>query len=156
MEEKVNITEELITGTRENFSMMLPGELLVCASDAGAADNIRANIAAIIGFGGGIRGALIVHSTKQAAINITNGLLGIKVVELDEDVRDALGEIANMIAGNLKVSFAKINKDVKLAIPTSILGDSFSLCGFGDAHRVMVPMSVDGASFGIELLYVDN
>ena len=31
--------------------------------------------------------------------------LGMEVAELDDDVKDAIGEIANMIAGNLKIFF---------------------------------------------------
>ena len=48
-----------------------------------------------------------VHCPGVTARNITSSFLGVDVEELDEDVKDAIGEITNMVAGNLKVSFAE-------------------------------------------------
>jgi chemotaxis protein CheX len=78
------------------------------------------------------------------------------VDDLDDDVKDAIGEIANMVAGNLKVSYAKININIELAIPTSIVGESFHVSGVADANRIIVPLKMADETFWVELMYVVN
>ena len=87
---------------------------------------------------------------------ITGTFLGMDVDELNDDVKDAIGEIANMVAGNLKVSYAKIGVNVELAIPTSIIGESFYVSGIADANRIYVPFKIADDRFWIELMYVVN
>ncbi len=97
---------------------------------------------------------LAIHCPASVAKGITGSFLGLEVETLDEDVKDAIGEIANMVAGNLKVSLAKQDIDVELAIPTSIVGDSFIVSGMADASRVIVVFKMNEGPFWVELLYV--
>lgn len=152
----VNLYEEIVQGTSEIFSSMLMIEL-----DAGeviydSKPDISSNISSMIGLGGGIKGVVAVHCSENVAKNITGGFLGMEIETLDEDVKDAIGEIANMVAGNLKISFEKNGVDVQLAIPTSIIGDSFRISGFSKANCVTVPLIMNGDSFWIELKYIDK
>ena len=110
----------------------------------------------MIGLGGGLRGLLAVHCPESVAREITGTLLGMDVEDLGDDVKDAIGELSNMIAGNLKISFAGAGVDVELAIPTSVIGESFRICGLSGATRVVVEFAMAAGSFWVELLYVLN
>jgi chemotaxis protein CheX len=110
----------------------------------------------MIGLGGGMRGLLAIHCPASVAQAITGAFLGMEVDELNDDVKDAIGEIANMVAGNLKVSYAKIAINLDLAIPTSIAGESFSVSGLAGADRIVVPLKMAGETFWVELMYVLN
>jgi chemotaxis protein CheX len=99
---------------------------------------------------------LAVHCPADVAKFITGSFLGMEVEELDEDVKDAVGEIANMVAGNLKVSFADQGVNIELAIPTSTIGDSFKIAGIAGSNRHVVSFPLDSGTFWIELLYVLN
>lgn len=123
----------------------------VSSLDRGA---IQANITSMIGLGGTIRGMLAVHCPAVVARSITGLLLGMEVDELNEDVKDAIGEIVNMVAGNLKVSYADADVELELAIPTSVIGESFRISGITGATRHAVFFQVDSGPFWIELLYV--
>lgn len=112
---------------------------------------ICSNLTSMIGLGGGIRGVVAVHCPASVAKSITGSFLGMDKHELDEDVRDAIGEIANMVAGNLKVSFAKTDIMVELAIPTSIVGKGFAVTGMADAARYVAPLKMNGNVFWVEL-----
>jgi chemotaxis protein CheX len=61
-----------------------------------------------------------------------------------------------MVAGNLKISYAKININVELALPTSIVGESFHVCGIADANKIIVPLKMAEDTFWVELMYVVN
>ena len=115
---------------------------------------IESNITSMIGLGGGIKGLLAVHCPASVATKITSSFLGMEVEEIDDDVKDAIGEIANMVAGNLKTSYAAADVNIELAIPTSIVGESFYVSGITTSTRLVVPFRMDGETFWVELMYV--
>jgi chemotaxis protein CheX len=150
------IGREIALGAQDVFSTMLMVDLESEAVVINQRLPLQSNLSAMIGLGGGIRGVLAVHCPAAVAKAITSTFLGMEVNELDEDVKDAIGEIANMVAGNLKVSFAGEGVDIDLAIPTSVVGESFNVCGAARAQRVIVPLRMNGDRFWIELMYVVN
>ncbi len=152
----MNVGQAIIDGTKEVFSTMLMVEIGVVEVIEGRGGEIPANITSMIGLGKDIRGMLAVHCPAGVAKGITGTFLGMEVNEIDEDVKDAIGEIANMVAGNLKVSFAEEGKDIELAIPTTIIGESCSTSGMSGAHRVVVQFSMNEDLFMIELKYVSS
>lgn len=154
MVKNLDIGKEIIQGVKDVFSTMLMVEV---SSDEIVMDGtceIQSNLTGMIGLGGGLCGLLAVHCPGQAAMAITGTMLGMDVDELDEDVEDAIGEIANMIAGNVKASCAGVGVNVELAIPTSILGDSFQVSGRGESMRVVVPFTMADDRFWVEMQYV--
>lgn len=156
MAEIFNVANEIIAGTQDVFSTMLMVDLV----SEGAVENkrcdIQSNLTSMIGLGGGLRGLLAIHCPASVAKNITGTFLGMDIEELNDDVKDAIGEIANMVAGNLKVSYAALDTNIELAIPTSIVGESFHVSGIADARRVTVPFKMAEDTFWVELMYVVN
>ncbi len=154
MADSLQLGAEIISGTQEVFSTMLMTELTGEELGSDSVVNIDSNLTSMIGLGGGLRGMLAIHCPAAVAMAITGGFLGMEVTELNDDVQDAIGEIANMVAGNLKVSCAAQDVSLELAIPTSIVGDSFRVSRITGAERVLVALQMDGRSFWIELMYV--
>jgi chemotaxis protein CheX len=54
---------------------------------------------------------------------------------IDDDVRDVMGELANMVAGNLK---SLLPKGVDLSMPSVVVGSDYSLhvCGVNAMERM--------------------
>ncbi len=93
-------------------------------------------VTGMIGLSGGIKGMLAVSATEQMAKAVTGSMLGMAVNELNDDVRDAFGEIANMVAGTLKSSGGQY--DMQLAIPTTTIGTALHFSGMRGAQQVQV------------------
>jgi len=156
MTESIDVGNEIIVGCKDVFSTMLMVELEAADVFSKKEIEIKSNITSMIGLGGGLRGLLAVHCPASVATQITSSFLGMDVEEIDDDVKDAIGEIANMVAGNLKTSYAALDVNIELAIPTSIVGDSFYVSGIADATRVVVPFLMEKETFWVELMYVMN
>lgn len=152
----MDVGKAIIDGTKEVFSTMLMVELVAANPIEGKGGDVDSNITSMLGLGKDIRGMLAVHCPGSVARDITGTFLGMEVEEIDEDVKDAIGEIANMVAGNLKVSFAQNGKDIELAIPTSIVGNSFCIGGMSGAQRIAVPFTMNNGTFLIELKYIES
>ena len=54
------------------------------------------------------------------AIQLVSALIGDEVTELDDDCTDAIGEIANMIAGNAKTDFPSTGTTI--SVPSVVVG----------------------------------
>ena len=130
-------------------------ELDVGAPIEGPGGEVDSNLTSMLGLGKDIKGMLAVHCPASVAKDITGTFLGMEVTELDDDVKDAIGEIANMVAGNLKIFFQEHDMTIELAIPTTVVGKSFRTAGMSGAIRIAVPFTMNGATFLIELKYVD-
>lgn len=152
----MDIGQDIISATTDVFSTMLAVDLVVGDPVEGTGGEVVSNITSMLGLGGDIRGMLAVHCPAAVAIAITSGFLGMDVDTLNDDVKDAIGEIANMVAGNLKTSFAGDGVKAELAIPTSVIGESFRVGGMLGARRVAVPFGMESGQFLVELKYIVN
>ncbi len=149
-----NLMAEITKATQEIFSTMIM--MNVEAKDMENGAEVKSNISTMIGLGGDIRGLLVIHFPKEVAVSITSSFLGMTVEALDEDVKDAVGEIANMMAGNLKIFFADNSIQTELAIPTAVIGKSYRTGGLTGAENIMVLFSCEPGVFLVELKYILN
>ena len=80
-------------------------------------------------FAGEWSGAVLLECGLQMAFVFTSQLMQIpKPIQFDDDVYDALGELANMIGGNLK---SVLPRGVSLSMPSVVEGSNYSVrvCG---------------------------
>mgnify|MGYP001823077255 CR=1 FL=1 len=63
------------------------------------------DVCGVIDVSGEVSGCVVVSMPEPLATTLASELLGDTIETLDEDCVDAVGEIANMIAGNAKTDF---------------------------------------------------
>lgn len=146
------ITESVL----EVFATMIFIEITPGAPLTGRDDTIDSNLTSMIGLAGDLRGVLAVHCPEEAAKGITGAMLGMDLDKVDEDVKDAIGEITNMVAGGLKTALLSEGTEIELAIPTTAVGKSIRTSGFTGASRFIIPFTTPVGNFGIELRYVTS
>jgi chemotaxis protein CheX len=93
-------------------------------------------ITGIIGFSGYIRGAVVLSMRKDMAIRTTGLLIGTDPADLDADVIDAMGEIVNIIAGNIKAKIPDGEKIV-ISLPAVIKGADHSIAWPSKQGRIL-------------------
>jgi len=107
-------------------------------------------VTAVVHFTGAWHGAVLLECTRQQACQFARLLMSIEIPEaLNEDVRDALGELANMLAGNLK---SVLPPGVYLSMPSVIEGSDYSLDICGKRAMERVPFWSDLGIFGVTLV----
>ncbi len=101
--------------------------------------NFHETLTSMVGLAGSHSGILAIHCPKTLALRVTSNMLGMEVVEIDEDVNDALGEIANMIGGDVKHIFSPKGGDINLSIPTVIYGSDYMLESMSNSESLVIP-----------------
>jgi chemotaxis protein CheX len=84
-------------------------------------------ITAVVGFGGLLSGACVFRSGASAALVIAEKLTGMEFSEIDDTVKDAIGEVCNMLAGTWKARVPDLAAKCGLSIPAVITGKSYHI-----------------------------
>jgi len=93
-------------------------------------------LTAAVYFAGSWKGAVLLECARPQAFAFTHRLMSIEPPDsINDDVRDALGELANMLAGNLK---SILPHGVGLSMPSVVEGTDYSLriCGGNLSDRL--------------------
>lgn len=153
--EQLNTTEEQLVelldkDVREIFSTMVGAE--ISPSELAVTEKkFKDCVTAMVGFAGNFNGMISVNTPKKLAMTFASQMLGMEITEFHDDVRDALGEIANMIGGSFKHHFAKNGREVRLSTPSVISGDEYvmSIGSIPDTQTLM--FKFDGDHFMISV-----
>jgi len=78
------------------------------------------SISSIIGISGDVSGCVVISLSEEISLQLASALLDEKLKELNGDCTDAIGEIANMIAGNAKTDFPA--EKTSISVPTVVIG----------------------------------
>ncbi|WP_263359566.1 chemotaxis protein CheX [Acidicapsa ligni] len=84
-------------------------------------------ITAVVGFGGLLSGACVFRSGKSVALSIAATMTGMEFSEIDDMVKDAIGELCNMLAGVWKGKVPELSANCGLSIPAVITGRDYSI-----------------------------
>jgi chemotaxis protein CheX len=109
-------------------------------------------VSCIIGFGGKISGVLGLHFSKDMACDLAGIMLGMPVSEMDEGVRDAVGELSNMLAGGLKKQLCTTEDLFKISLPSVIEGREYSMHTPASAVQIWLGASAGSCRFKIQVV----
>jgi chemotaxis protein CheX len=114
----------LQVATQEVYELMLGCELEVAAEpppDQGL------DITAMVGLAGQLRGILRIRCKAKSACRMASRMLGLEAPEAGAETWDAVGEICNMVAGNLKNKISGLGEGCMLSVPTVITGGDYRM-----------------------------
>jgi chemotaxis protein CheX len=96
------------------------------------------------------RGALLLEASVEQAYVWTQKLMSIPAPDsLDDDVRDTIGELASMVAGNLK---SMLPVETALSMPSVVEGRQYTLRLIGDHQRIKVDLASAEGPFSVTLV----
>ena len=146
----MEIQDKMIDATKEIFSTMIMMEISLeeVLVEHGPLND---TITAMIGLAGKRKGVLAVHFPYTVAMAITSSFLMMDVTEMNDDVHDAMGEIANMLGGNVKTILSENARDIDLSMPSTIAGSEYSFQSDKDVEKVIVKFGTDKGTFMVEM-----
>lgn len=98
---------------------------------------------ALVGLAGSLCGVLTIRCANQSARLMASKMLGMPPEEVDNDSWDALGEVANMIAGNFKGKLSAIGNHCLLSVPTIIVGSDYKTRSLGPGKTLQAVFDFD-------------
>jgi len=100
------------------------------------------DISGIIGLSGDANGAVAISLKDVTAFELTRILTGEEHTSIDKYVTDAMGEIINIIAGNVKNIYEKKHR-IKITMPSIIKGKAHSIVWPSEKARIIcIPFTI--------------
>ena len=137
--------------TQEVFETMLMLEVTPQPLLPVQVSNFVDSVSGMVGLAGNCKGMMAIHAPEEVAMAITGRFLGLEVDSVDEDVTDAFGELANMLAGNIKMVLDESGKDITLSVPSYVFGADYHVECIADSNWVVIPFESDDGEFLVEL-----
>jgi chemotaxis protein CheX len=110
------------------------------------------SVTAVVGFGGLFSGACVLRSDAETAQLLARQMTGMEFAELDDTVRDAFGEICNMLAGAWKGRVPNLAGHCGLSVPAVITGRDYNIHVQSPEFRVHHFFSFEGARFDVTII----
>lgn len=145
------VVAAITSATQEVFSTMLAlemkaGEVMTERSVAAAP---ASGLVSLIGLAGSWSGTGSLACTGTFACTMASSLLACSFESVNEEVLDAVGEVTNMIIGNVKTAIEERVGEMGLSTPTVIFGRNFQTRSARIHDWTVVPFEA-----GSEVLYV--
>ncbi|MEZ5402275.1 MAG: chemotaxis protein CheX [Bryobacteraceae bacterium] len=151
------LIEEIRSATLNVLSTMLgldaePGAASMSRVETGPSHGV----AAMVGVAGPYSGSGSVVCTEPVACRMAGAMLMAEYTEVNDDVLDAMGEIANMVIGNIKTNLEERFGAMALTTPTVIHGGDFSTRASGKHTWTVTPFTMEGAEFFVQMMLVES
>lgn len=140
-----------IDATRDVFETMIMLEVNEQPSLPVLVSNFTDSVSGMVGLAGACRGMVAIHAPTEVAMAITERFLGLSVDSFNDDVTDAFGELANMLAGGIKMVLDESGKDITLSVPSYVYGADYHVECIAESNWVVIPFESDDGEFLVEL-----
>ena len=123
----------------------------VQAGKCGGTGVEHAGVVAVLGLTGAWGGSGEISCNSALALQIARTLLMSDCGAVDEEVLDAVAEVANMIVGNVKTSLEQTLGPMGLSTPAVFFGGEFETRVVGRTTRILVPFTCPAGSLTVQI-----
>jgi chemotaxis protein CheX len=130
------------------FLEPIPGNPYIKKGGAASGD-----ISGIVGITGEAEGSLCLSFSKGCILFIISKMLGEEQKEINEDVKDAVGELTNMISGDSRRRLQEIGHSFQGAIPSVISGPGHEVKHITRGPILSIPFTTQAGDFIVEVCF---
>jgi chemotaxis protein CheX len=126
--EEISFSDFVTNAVKDVFSTMLSMKVEEIPQNSNVDFNGE-RIVGSVGFAGKIMGVVYIHVSAEFARIMTATLLGMKIEEVTDEVNinDVIGEMSNMVGGNVKSHLCDAGFACALSIPSITRGIKFQI-----------------------------
>lgn len=116
------IVKDIADATETLFRTMIAVDLKYNSSSLVDETHIKTDVSGFVSFMGKYYGTIGIFCSKNFSLKIASGMLMEEITEVTTEVIDAISEVSNMVAGNVKTKITENYGEMELSIPIVMLG----------------------------------
>jgi len=148
----VRFINPFIEAVTHLFKTMLGTDLLLSKPVLKEDDELRADVSAVIGFSGDAVGCVVLRFPMATATKVASTFAGVEMSKDHEDFSDALGELANIVAGQAKSKLEGFQ--IGVSLPSVIIGKEHAVLQSKQRPRLVIPCNSTLGRFAVEVAMV--
>lgn len=147
------IAKQITCATTDVFSMMLGIDVQPdCPVEERNGPGPSEGVVALVGLAGPWVGTGTVSCSPEEACWLAGKMLGTDYGSVNEDVLDAVGEIANMVIGNIKTNLEEDLGPMGLSVPTVVYGRNFTTRCVGKQTWTVVKFNCGAGNVTVQVM----
>lgn len=111
----------------------------------------RGDVSGIIGLTGSAKGSLALSFSEPCIVKIVSTMLGEDMNGINGDVKDAVGELTNMVSGVARKMLESEGYNILAAIPTVVSGKNHSIVHVLGGPSIIIPFETDSGPFFVDV-----
>jgi chemotaxis protein CheX len=111
----------------------------------------RGDISGIIGLTGSATGSLALSFSEAAILKIVSNMVGENIKTMNDEIKDAVGEITNMISGVARKNLEVDGFYIQAAIPTVVTGKNHSITHVSGGQSLIIPFEIAEGKFVVDV-----
>jgi len=108
---------------------------------------ISYDVSGVIGLSGEAKGSVVISFPEETALKVVSAFVGETIDKLNDDVTDAVGELANIVAGSAKKNLTDFK--ITISLPTVVLGAEHSIFEPKDVLSMIIPFKCEAGNFDV-------
>jgi chemotaxis protein CheX len=141
---KVEYINPFLTSTVTTFSTMLGWDLTRETPYVKNSSQPEHEVSGLIGLSGKAQGTVVLGLDRETALKVAEVMLQERPPEINGDVVDAVGELANIIAGQAKAQLEEL--ELSVSLPSVITGKCHSIKFPSKVTPICIPF---GSEWGL-------
>lgn len=113
-----------------------------------------ADISAVIGLSGDAVGCVVLTFPMQTGLQAASQFAGMTLDERSPDLADALGELANMVAGYAKAQMEGM--EISISLPSVVIGREHVVSQSKQSPRLALPCDSPFGRFHVEIVVLSD
>ncbi len=109
------------------------------------------DVSGIVGITGETEGSICITFSKDCILYVIGKMLGEEHKEIDDEVKDVVGELTNMISGDSRRRLQEIGHNFQGAIPAVISGKGHEIRHLTKGPILSIPFSTQAGHFTVEV-----
>lgn len=125
-----------------------PGKPYIKKGGAASGD-----VSGIVGITGHTEGSMCLSFSKSCILHIISQMFGEEKKEVNDDVKDAVGELTNMISGDSRKRLQEAGYTFQGSIPSVISGPGHEIKHITKGPILSIPFATPGGKFVVEVCF---
>lgn len=152
--QRQDVIQAVQSATAEVFSTMLGVEVENAPIRTDRSNpSVVEGVMAFVGIAGPWVGSGVISCSASFACRICELFLMTEASAVNEEVLDAVGELANMIIGNFKTAAEAVVGGLGLSVPTVIYGKNFTSKSLGNSDWLVLPFKCGDDTFEVRVWF---
>jgi chemotaxis protein CheX len=135
------------------FRTMVHTEVKVGRPVLKEAAMVSAEVSGVIGLSGDVQGSVVLSFPGEVACRVASAFAGTTLEMNSPDFADAVGELANMVAGNAKKDF--VGCQASISLPSVIIGPGHHVSQSKASPYLLIPCETALGTFSVEIALIE-
>ncbi len=110
-------------------------------------------VTGVLKMSGDLNAIVTITFSKQGILSIVSRLFGETMSELNDEIKDAVGEISNMISGQAANTLVQGGGKYKVGLDGVIMGEEHRIPHIGPFPPVAMPFKTEDGEFTLEISF---